>query len=58
MELNDIQVEKKEYHSPRLLIYGNINEMTKATSDGKGALDGATHYAFGDLKTGGNAVWG
>jgi hypothetical protein len=33
--------KKKPYQSPKLLIYGNLTEMTRAAKN-RGGLDGAT----------------
>lgn len=36
-------VPKKEYHSPKLIEYGNIRELTQASANGTNA-DGAYSY--------------
>jgi hypothetical protein len=42
---------KKPYQQPKLLIYGNLTEMTLASSN-KGNADGATSGSFRMRKTG------
>jgi hypothetical protein len=37
---------KKTYHAPKLLVYGNLTEMTLTMSGMKGLLDGGMTIGF------------
>ncbi len=39
---SDKSAIKKPYQSPKLLVYGNLTEMTKSHGS-RGKLDGGTH---------------
>ncbi len=42
MRLVPERAEKKPYQAPKLLVYGNLTEMTKTIPSGKGNKDGAS----------------
>jgi hypothetical protein len=52
METNEKEIKKKEYHSPNLLVYGDIRDLTESSNFAGGAEDGAG-YGGNPLKTGG-----